>query len=404
MNNPETNTKGTGSFDVGRVIDVLDRVLSGYDKPIGLHEPYFSGREWEYVKECLDTNWVSSVGSFIERFERDLADYLSVKRVVAVMNGTAGLHMALKLLGVEAGDEVIVPAITFVATANAVVHCAGIPHFADSEIRTLGIDPARLAEYLSDISVMRGRECFNSATGRRIKALIAVHIFGHPVELDSVIEICDRFNLALIEDAAESIGSLYKGKQTGSFGKASVFSFNGNKTVTTGGGGAIASNDDELATLAKHITTTAKIPHPWEYRHDRIGYNYRMPNINAALGCAQLEQLDTFLGLKRVLAERYAREFEPLDGISFFREPPFAKSNYWLNALVLGNDYKHLRDTLIRCAQERNYSTRPVWIPLHKLEMYASCPRMDLPVAENLAERIVNIPSSVYLGKGPDNA
>ena len=390
--------------DVETILDVLDLVLSGHERPIGLHEPYFAGKEWEYVKECIDTRWVSSVGRFIERFEKDLADYLGVKRVVAVVNGTAGLHMSLKLVGVERGDEIIIPAITFVATANAVSYCDAIPHFVDSEVKTLGIDPFKLAEYLSNIATVREGQCFNTLTGRRIKAVIAVHTFGHPVDMDNLVEVCNRFDLELIEDAAESIGSMYKGKQTGNWGKASVFSFNGNKTITTGGGGAIATNDEELASLAKHITTTAKVAHPWEYRHDRTGYNYRMPNINAALGCAQLEQLDSFLRLKRALAERYASEFKAFGGVSFFSEPDFAKSNYWLNALIFDNEHKRLRDLLIERAQKRNYSTRPVWIPLHKLAMYEKCPRMDLPVAEDLAERIVNIPSSVFLGKEHSNA
>lgn len=394
----------SGSAVIDNIIDVLDRVLAGQDRPIALHEPYFPGKEWEYVKECLDTRWVSSVGRFIERFEVELAEYLGVKRVVAVVNGTAGLHMALKLVGVERGDEVIVPAVTFVATANAVAHCDAVPHFADSEMSTLGIDPTKLSEYLAGISVMRGEECFNSMTGRRVKAVIAMHTFGHPVDIDRLVEVCERFNLILIEDAAESIGSQYKTKQTGNWGKASVFSFNGNKTLTTGGGGAIATNDEELANLAKHVTTTAKVPHPWEYRHDRIGYNYRMPNINAALGCAQLEQLDDFLRLKRSLAERYLKEYANCEGVSFFREPDFASSNYWLNALVLDEQYAHLRDVLIERGQERGYSMRPLWIPLHKLPMFQACPRMDLSIAESLSTKVVNIPSSVFLGKEHDEA
>lgn len=391
-------------LDIDALIDVLDRVLSGHERPIGLHEPYFAGKEWDYVKECLDTRWVSSVGPFIERFEKDLADYLGVKCVVAVVNGTAGLHMALKLVGVGSQDEVIIPTITFVATANAVSYCGAVPHFAECDSETLGIDPEKLFKYLSDATTMRGGQCFNNITGRRIKALIAVHTFGHPADIDSLISVCNKFNIEFIEDAAESIGSLYKGEYTGTRGKMSVFSFNGNKTLTTGGGGAIVTNDCNLADEAKHITTTAKVPHPWEYRHDKVGYNYRMPNLNAALGCAQLEQIDVFLRLKRTLAERYAHEFNEINGVEFFREPDFARSNYWLNALIFDDADKHLRDTFIERAQVRNYSTRPVWIPLHKLPMYQTCPRMDLSVAENLADRIVNIPSSVFLGKEHNNA
>ncbi|MBP7529881.1 MAG: LegC family aminotransferase [Syntrophorhabdaceae bacterium] len=400
MNDTDTAyLKESGSLDIDRVLDVLDDILTGHNKPMGLHEPYFSGKEWDYVRECLDTRWVSSVGRFIDRFEADLADYLGVKRVVAVVNGTAGLHMALKLTGVGRGDEVIIPAVTFVATANAVAHCDAIAHFADSEMKTLGIDAVKLSDYLAGAAVLRDGGCFNRSTSRPIKAVVAMHTFGHPVDVDSLMEVCDRFNLALVEDAAESIGSLYKGRQTGTFGRASVFSFNGNKTITTGGGGAIATNDEKLADLAKHVTTTAKVPHPWEYRHDMIAYNYRMPNLNAALGCAQLEQLDHFLLLKRMLADRYSEEFRDVRGVHFFGEPDFAKSNYWLNTLVLDEERAGMRDALIERAQERGYSMRPLWIPLHQLSMYEACPRMDLSVAEDLARRIVNIPSSVYLGK-----
>ncbi len=387
-------------LDSDRVISILDRVFAGHNKPMGLHEPYFPGKEWDYVKECLDTRWVSSAGRFIERLEVDLADYLGVKRVVAVVNGTAGLHIALKLSGVETNDEVIVPSATFVATANAVAHCGAIPHFADIEPKTLGIDAARLGEYLRDATDIRDGKCFNRNTGRCIKAVVPMHTFGHPVDIEGVLEVCQRYNLIMIEDAAESIGSMYKGKQTGTFGKAGIFSFNGNKTITTGGGGAIATNDEKFANFARHITTTAKMPHPWEYRHDMVAYNYRMPNINAALGVAQLEQLDTFLKLKRSLAERYAKEFKNVSGLIFFTEPESTKSNYWLNTLVLNNEQSNMRDVLIKRGMESGYSMRPLWLPLHTLKMYQTCPRMDLNVAENLSMRLINIPSSVFLGKG----
>ena len=266
------------------------RVVTG-SAPAALHEPHFGGREWDYLKECLDSTFVSSVGKFVDRFEAELAAYTGAAHAVATVNGTAALHIALKLAGVLPGDEVIVPALTFAATANAVIYCDAVPHFADRETRSFGLDAAALRDWLQATTELQAGVCVNRASGRTIRAMVPMHVFGHPADLDSLLAVASDFRLALVEDAAESLGSLYHGRHTGTIGRMGTLSFNGNKTITTGGGGAILTNDAELAKHAKHLTTTAKLPHAWEYRHDEVGYNYRMPNLNAALGCAQLEQL-----------------------------------------------------------------------------------------------------------------
>lgn len=384
------------SFSPQIILDTLKSVLPA-GSGIPLHEPHFGGNEWGYVKECLDTGWVSSVGKFVDRFEDDLAAYTGVKRAVAMVNGTAALHMALLLVGVREGDEVLIPALTFVATANAITYCGAIPHLVDSEERTLGLDPHKLGTYLSGIVEMRSDGAWNRLTGRRIKAVVPMHTFGHPVDLDSVVEVCSRYQLELVEDAAESLGSWYKGEHTGNRGKVSALSFNGNKIITTGGGGAILTNDEELGRLAKHLTTTAKIPHRWEFNHDQIGYNYRMPNLNAALGCAQLEQLPEFIESKRLLAERYRSAFAVIEGVRFFCEPVDCRSNYWLNVLLLDEKQEGERYKLLDTTNSGGIMTRPAWTPMHRLPMFADCPRMDLSVAESLERRLINIPSSASL-------
>lgn len=386
-------------LDLQGVMIALREVLSSDRDFISLHEPRFAGNEWVYVKECLDTGWVSSVGGYVDRLEADLAAYTGAKRAVAVVNGTAALHICLLLAGVEAGDEVLIPALTFIATANAVAYCGAIPHFVDSEERTLGLDPARLADYLAERTEIRHDGCYNRTTGRRIKAVVPMHTFGHPVDLDPLLEICQSFHIELIEDAAESLGSFYKGRHTGNWGRLSAVSFNGNKIITTGGGGAILTNDDELAARAKHLTTTAKVPHRWEFNHDMIGYNYRLPNINAALGCAQLEQLPEFLTNKRNLAQRYAAAFEKINGIRFFTEPDFANSNYWLNALLLDEEVASQRDNVLALTNDAGIMTRPSWSLMHRLPMFADSPRMELPIAEAIEKRLINIPSSAFLGR-----
>ncbi len=385
-------------MDCNEVHNTLKNVIGQSDSFVSLHEPTFAGKEWDYVKDCLDTGWVSSVGSYVDRFEEMLAEFTGVKRAIAVVNGTAALHVCLILAGVEPGDEVLLPTLTFVATPNALSYCGAIPHFVDSEEATLGLDPHKLADYLTAIAEVRGSECFNKTTGRRIKSVVPMHTYGHPVDLDPLLEVCERFKLVLVEDAAESLGSYYKDKHTGQWGKLSALSFNGNKVITTGGGGAILTNDEQLGTLAKHLTTTAKVPHKWEFRHDMVGYNYRLPNINAALGCAQLEQLPKFLQNKRALAGTYQREFTAVSGLRFFSEPMHAQSNYWLNALLLDDANGDKRDELLDLTNGSGIMTRPTWTLMHKLPMFKDCPRMDLSVAKNLERRLINIPSSASLG------
>ncbi len=363
-------------------------------KNVELHEPSFSGNEWNYVKECLDTNWVSSVGKFVDIFEQKLAEYTGVKHAFAVVNGTAALHISLKVAGVNINDEVLVPDLTFVAAANAVTYCGAIPHFVDCEQKTMGVDPQKLESWLSKIGEMRGNDCYNKKTGRRLKALIVVHAFGHPVDLDPIVELCQRFHLELIEDAAESLGTFYKGRHTGHWGKFTVLSFNGNKIITTGGGGAVLTNDIELGRHVKHLTTTAKVSHPWNFYHDHTGYNYRLPNINAALGVAQLENLPEYLHRKRVLAMRYKEAFAKVPGVKFFEEPEFAKSNYWLNVILLDAELQGERETVLKHLNENGIKARPAWTLMHKLPMYTNHPRMDISVAEDIQERLINIPSS----------
>ncbi|KGP75869.1 aminotransferase DegT [Desulfosporosinus sp. Tol-M] len=384
-------------FDPKTIIQTLQGVLPREQKSIALHEPLFKGNEWNYVKKCLDSGWVSSTGKDVDRFEKQLAEYSGIKHVIAVVNGTAALHICLQLAGVTSGDEVLVPALTFIATTNAVSYCGAVPHFADNEERTLGLDPFKLGDYLREISELRTEGCFNKKSGRRIKAVLPMHTFGHPVDIDPLMEVCQRYKLMLVEDAAESLGSLYKGYHTGCWGRLSALSFNGNKIVTTGGGGAILTNESSLAVLARHLTTQAKLPHAWSFNHDMVGYNYRMPNINAALGCAQLEQLPEFIKQKRSLAVRYQEAFADLKGVKAFKEADFARSNYWLNVLLLDEEYSAARDTILELTNKLGIMTRPAWTLMHQLPMYQYCPRMDLSTAENLERRIINLPSSAFL-------
>lgn len=370
-------------------------------EPVALHEPRFAGNEWAYLKECLDSSYVSSVGKFVDRFEADLANYTGARHAVAVVNGTAALHVALRLAGVRQNDEVLTPALTFVATANAVAYCGAVPHFVDSEERTLGMAACPLREYLQGIAEMRGGQCVNRNSGRVIRALVPMHAFGHPVDVEGLLALARDFHLALVEDAAESLGSTYHWQHTGTLGLMGTLSFNGNKTITTGGGGAILTNDSELARHAKHLTTTAKLAHRWEYVHDEIGYNYRLPNINAALGCAQLEQLPDFLKAKREVFDRYRRAFAGMAQMRIFTEPEGCQSNYWLQALLLDESSASQRDAILAATNDAGLMTRPVWKLTHCLEPYCKCPRMPLPVAESLERRLINLPSSSFLSALP---
>ncbi|MEQ9518310.1 MAG: LegC family aminotransferase [Parvibaculum sp.] len=360
-----------------------------------LHAPHFEGAEWDYVKDCLDTGWVSSVGSYVERFEKDVATHCGVAHGVAVVNGTAALQIALQVAGVGADDEVIMPALTFVATANAATYLGAVPHFVDSDPDTLGLDPAKLNEYLGHISEQTLNGVRNRLTGRRIAAIVPMHTFGHAVDMEPLIAIAARYGIVLVEDAAESLGSLYKGEKCGSLGRIAAVSFNGNKIITTGGGGAIVTDDVDLAAHAKHLTTTAKVPHKWAFNHDAVGYNYRLPNLNAALGCAQLEKLDDYVARKRSLGSRYLAAFETVSGISAYRERCFGQSNYWLNCLMLDEPSLEMRDAVLTATNDAGLMTRPTWTLMPDLPMYAAWPSMSLEGARNIEARLINVPSSV---------
>lgn len=379
-------------------LSCLRQVLGKPGTVIPLHEPEFSGNEWVYVKECLDTGWVSSVGKYVDEFEQHLAEYTGACHVIAVVNGTASLHVALKLAGVQANDEVIVPALSFVATANAVAHCSAIPHFVDSAPDTLGIDPVALGAHLARIAEPAANGLRNRETDRRIAAIVPMHVFGHPVALAPLLDLAGRYGLPVIEDAAESLGSFYQGQHTGTFGKIGVLSFNGNKIITTGGGGAILTNNAELARHAKHLTTTAKLPHRWEFFHDEVAWNYRLPNLNAALGCAQLERLPDFLARKRELAARYQTIFSTMNQMRFVSESAESHSNYWLNAIQLSYPDVILRNQLLAAANDAGYQCRPVWTLLHTLPMFRKCPHAPLHVAEQLSASLINLPSSAGFG------
>ena len=362
-----------------------------------LHAPIFEGNEIKYVTDCIESNFVSSVGEYVTRLEEMLQDYTGAKYAVVTVNGTAALHVSLILCDVVRDDEVLMPALTFIATANAVSYIGATPHFVDVDEETLGVDAKKLDVYLAEISQMRDGECFNVSSGKRIKAIVPMHTFGHSVDMDALNLVAKKYNIDVIEDAAESLGSYYKGKHTGTLSKISAISFNGNKIITTGGGGAILTDDEALAKKAKHITTTAKIPHKWEFNHDLIGFNYRMPALNAALGVAQLEQMDKFVEKKRDLALRYLEAFKDVDGVKVFKEPNYAQSNYWLNALVLDRGYEQMRDELLQVTNDAGIMTRPIWTLMSKLEMFKKCPKMDLSVSKSLEMRIVNIPSGAWL-------
>ena len=373
------------------IIDFI-RKLYNTDDFIPLHAPVFKGNEEKYVLDTIRSTFVSSVGEYVNEFERKIAEYTGAKFAVATVNGTSALHIALLLSGVKEGDEVITQPLTFVATCNAIKYCGAEPAFVDISLKTLGMSPESLKEFLDKNVEVKNGYAYNKRTGKRIKACVPMHTFGHPVEIDKIVEICSKYNIDVIEDAAESLGSFYKNKHTGTFGKFGILSFNGNKIITTGGGGMILTNDEELAKKAKHITTTAKVPHPYEYFHDEVGYNYRMPNINAALGVAQFEQLENFLKIKRKIAQEYKIFFDK-KGINFFTEPENSYSNYWLNAIILDN--KKQRDEFLEITNKNGIQTRPVWTLMYRLPMYKSCFKADAPNAEYIEKRAVNIPSGV---------
>jgi aminotransferase in exopolysaccharide biosynthesis len=362
------------------------------DEFIPLHAPVFRGRERELVLDTINSTFVSSVGAYVDRFEKDMAEFTASPRAVAVMNGTAALHIALKLAGVLPGDLVVTQSLTFVATCNAIAYCSAEPLFVDVDRHTLGLSSAALDAWLTEHALIDDHgDCRTRVGQRRIRACLPMHTFGHPVELDALIAVCERWHLILIEDAAESLGSYYKGRHTGNFGKIGVLSFNGNKIMTTGGGGMLLT-DEDTGKRAKHLTTTAKIPHPYEFVHDEVGYNYRLPNLNAALGCAQLEQLPAFLASKRTLAARYIEFFKDSD-LQPIVEPVGCRSNYWLNGVICQDGVQ--RDALLKATNAAGVMTRPIWALMTRLPIYANALRGPLDNAEWLEARVVNLPSSV---------
>ena len=371
-------------------IEFIKSLYPEYGEHIPLHAPVFLGNEKKYLNDCIDTTFVSSVGQYVDRMEQMVAEYTGAARAVVCVNGTNALYMSLLLSGVEQGDEVITQSLTFIATANAISYLNAVPVFCDVDEDTMGLSPVAVRKWLEENAEIKNGACYNKSTGCKISAVVPMHTFGHPVHLDEFVKLCEEWKLALVEDAAESIGSFYKGKHTGLFGKVAALSFNGNKTITTGGGGMLLFTDKELGEKAKHLTTQAKIPHRWEFKHDAIGYNYRMPNINAALGCAQLENIEKVLENKRKTAMAY-KEFFAGSDIKFFDEPKDCKSNFWLNAVLLPNKEAQLK--FLEETNDAGIQTRPIWELMNRLEMFKSCQHGDLTNAEMFADTVVNIPS-----------
>ncbi|MBL7717801.1 MAG: LegC family aminotransferase [Flavipsychrobacter sp.] len=375
--------------------EVLHFIRSVFHEPeefIPLHAPYFGGNEKKYLADTIDSTFVSSVGAYVNRFEEMMCAITGARYAIATTNGTIALHLALVVAGVKPGEEVITQPLTFVATANAISHANGIPVFVDVDRDTMGMSPEALRAFLEAHAEMSGGFAVNKHTGRRIAACVPMHTFGFPCRIEKIAAICTQWNIPLVEDAAESLGSYSNGRHTGTFGLAGVFSFNGNKTVTCGGGGALVTNDPGLAERAKHLSTTAKVPHAYEFVHDEVGYNYRMPNLNAALACAQLEQLPEILANKRDLAAQYGRYFSGSGNFTFVSELPGTNANYWLNTIVLEN--AAVRDELLQVSNAAKVMTRPIWQLMNKLPMYSQCMRGPLENALWLEERVVNIPSS----------
>ncbi len=369
------------------------RDLYKTDKFIPLHAPYFGGNEKAYLNECIDTTFVSSVGQFVDKFEQMTAEYTGAKMAVVCVNGTNALYLAMMLAGLERDDEVLTQALTFIATCNAISYIGAHPVFIDVDKDTMGLSPEAVGQWLDVNARIRSGECFNKNTGRRIKACVPMHTFGHPVHLDEMVEVCRKWHIELVEDAAESLGSFYKGRHTGTFGKVGILSYNGNKTITTGGGGMLLFMDEELGKFAKHLTTQAKMPHRWEFAHDNIGYNYRMPNINAALGCAQMEQIESMLANKRETAMAYKEFFRNVEDVDFFDEPAGCKSNFWLNAVTLFDGKAQKR--FLEHTNDSGVMTRPIWKLMNRLPMFKDCETDGLENSVWFADRVVNIPSGV---------
>ncbi len=376
---------------------IVNKIREIYNEPksfIPLHAPIFMGNEKKYLNNCIDSTFVSSVGKYVDRFEEMMAKYTGAKKAVVCVNGTNALQLGLQLVGVKRDDEVLTQSLTFIATANAISYCGAHPVFLDVDKETMGLSPIAVEKWLENNAKLKDGACYNKTTGRRIKACVPMHTFGHPVRIEKLIVVCKQYNIELVEDAAESLGSFYKEKHTGTFSKIGILSFNGNKTITTGGGGMLLFNDEGLARHAKHLTTQAKIPHPWEFAHDEIGYNFRMPNINAALGCAQLEQIEKIIKSKRILSKIYEDYFNNLN-IEYFKEPENCNSNYWLNAIILPN--KKERDLFLEFTNANGVMTRPIWQLMNRLTMFKDCQTDNLVNSNWFEECVVNIPSSAII-------
>jgi len=392
-----TSDLGNPTSDLGPPIsEIIDLIRSLFEQPEGtipLHAPIFNGNERKYVLDAIDSTFVSSVGKYVDRFEEMLTDITGAEYAVATVNGTAALQVALQLAGVQSGDEVMTQPLTFVATCNAISHCGAKPAFVDIDSETVGLSPNSLENFLQKHCKFQDGNTINRNTGNRIAACVPMHTFGHPCRIEEICKVCDRYNIPVVEDAAEALGSTRNGKQAGTFGKLGIYSFNGNKTVTCGGGGAIVTNDESLAKHAKHITTTAKVPHPYEYVHDEVAYNYRMPNLNAALACAQLEMLDTYIANKRRTAKAYADFFDAFESIDFLKEPENCHSNYWLNSLVF--ESKAVRDKFLKQMNDNRIMARAAWRLMPDLEIFRNCQNDNLQTAQTLQPCLANIPSSV---------
>jgi len=365
------------------------------DEFIPLHRPIFEGNERKYLVDCIDSNFVSSVGVKVAEFEEKIAEYTGSKYAVATVNGTSALHVAIELAGVNIGDEVLSQALTFIATCNAITYAGAHPVFVDVDLETMGMSPNALREFLEAHAEKTSSGALNKGTGRKIAACIPMHTFGFPCRIEEIVSICDEWGIAVIEDAAESLGSYVAGKHTGTFGQMATLSFNGNKVITTGGGGMIITDDPELAKRAKHITTTAKVPHPYEFVHDETGYNYRMPNLNAALGCAQMERLEEFLTLKAEVASKWGKFFD-VNGVKFARAEGSNRANHWLNAIILESIED--RNKFLATTNKKGVMTRPIWQLMSELAMFKDCQADSLVNSKWLVDRVVNIPSSVPEG------
>ena len=377
---------------------IIKKIQSSIGKgPHVLHEPLFYGNELKYFKESIKKNFVSTSGPFVKKFEKKIKSYTKTKYPVAVINGTQALFIALKILGIKKNEEVLVPALTFVGTVNAISYLGAEPHFVDSKISNFGIDCKKLNLYLKKIVKFVGKQSINRLTGKKIKAIIPVHIFGHPCDIEDVIKIAKKYNLSVVEDAAEGLGSFYKKKHLGTFGDIGCISFNGNKIVTTGGGGVILTNNKKLARLAKHFVSTAKIPHKWEYIHDDVGYNFKMPSINAALGLAQIEKINFFLNAKKRLYEKYKKQLDNIEGITLYKSEKHSNSNYWLQTIILDNNKKYLKQKILSLSHKKKIYMRPAWKLISDLKPYIKKQKMNLSGAREIYNKAINLPSSQSL-------